>query len=37
MDRGGLAKYAGHVVSAVSFIMLFILVTVFSLPILLHM
>jgi membrane-associated protease RseP (regulator of RpoE activity) len=37
MDRRGLAKYAGHVVSAVSFIMLFILVTVFSLPILLHM
>ncbi len=37
MERSGFTKYADHVVSAVSFIMLFVLVTVFTLPVLLHM
>jgi membrane-associated protease RseP (regulator of RpoE activity) len=36
MERGGLSKYASHVVSAVSFLVLFVLVTVFTLPLLLH-
>jgi membrane-associated protease RseP (regulator of RpoE activity) len=36
MERGGLSKYANHVVSAVSFLMLFVLVMVFTLPVVLH-
>jgi len=36
MERGGLSDYAPHVVSAVSFLVLFVLVTVFTLPVLLH-
>ena len=36
MERGGLSKYANYVVSAVSFLMLFVLVTVFTLPVVLH-
>ena len=37
LERRGLLKYSGYIVSAVSFVMLFVIITIFMLPILLHM
>jgi Zn-dependent protease len=37
LEKRGLIKYSGYVVSAVSFIMLFVIIAIFMLPILLHL
>jgi membrane-associated protease RseP (regulator of RpoE activity) len=37
LEKRGLVKYSGYVVSAVSYVMLFVIMAIFLLPILLHM